>query len=95
MSSESLPELAPQPVPRAEESPVIIFDDTISNVTVVQKAATYNSAKKSGDSTGAYFEGDNVAVYIRGTEDPAGKWWTKPVTSYGKGGVLVNAHFDS
>jgi hypothetical protein len=62
----------------------VIFDDTVSNLTLVDR---------TGRSV--YFEGDNIAVYIRGTEDPAGDWWTKPALSYGKGGVLVNAHFDS
>ena len=64
--------------------PAVIFDDTVSNVTTVDV---------KGNS--AYFEGNNIAVYIRGTEDPAGDWWTRPARSYGKGGVLVSAHFDS
>ncbi|KAL8282608.1 hypothetical protein RB597_010032 [Gaeumannomyces tritici] len=44
-----------------------------------------------------HYQGNNLYVYIRGQDDVEGEWWHdatagKPV---GKGGVLVNAHFDS
>ena len=46
---------------------------------------------------GTYFEGTNVIVYIRGTEDDEGKWWKKPASEWSPNhhGVLVNAHYDS
>lgn len=43
-----------------------------------------------------YFESNNIVVYIRGTRDQPGDWWTNTTHMYnGPGGVLVNAHFDS
>ena len=46
---------------------------------------------------GTYFEGTNVIVYIRGTEDDEGAWWKKPAIEWSPThhGVLVNAHYDS
>lgn len=41
------------------------------------------------------FTGENIIVYIRGSEDEDGMWWEEKSTYEGKGGVLVNAHFDS
>lgn len=68
----------------ADESKAVIFDDTVGNVTAL----------------GNYFEGNNIMVYIRGKDDPEGSWWNDDQTFktdkiIGKGGVLVNAHFDS
>lgn len=38
-------------------------------------------------------------VYIRGTSDDDGEWWNPKYVhtekAHGKGGVLVNAHYDS
>ena len=43
-----------------------------------------------------YFEGTNIIVYVRGTDDEETKWWTDPKGKPGsKRGVLVNAHYDS
>lgn len=46
-----------------------------------------------------YFEGTNIIVYIRGTEDEEGEWWKSDhfdaEKTHGKGGVLINAHYDS
>lgn len=41
-----------------------------------------------------YTESENLVVYIRGEEDDAGAWWERDAYS-GKGGVLLNAHYDS
>lgn len=61
-----------------------IFDDNQSNLTVVQS------------NLGVYFEGTNIIVYIRGQEDDKREWWKEPgLSPSGKGGVLVNAHYDS
>lgn len=76
---------------------ITVFNDLLSNVTVSFGGAP--GARKDNTQTGnaAYFEGTNIIVYIRGTLDEQGEWWKKrhrklPI---GKGGVLVNAHYDS
>ncbi|KAL4811472.1 hypothetical protein BDV18DRAFT_150241 [Aspergillus unguis] len=68
-----------------EKTPdVFVFDDTTSNLTF------------SRDDLAVYFEGTNILVYIRGEEDDATRWWEQPEgRPKGKGGVLVNAHYDS
>ncbi|KAF9870773.1 peptidase family m28 family [Colletotrichum karsti] len=75
-------------VKRASEGPLVtIFDDKISNVSY---------ATGAGQGTGVYFEATNQLVYIRGTEDEDGEWWKNDEgRAIGKGGVLVNAHYDS
>ncbi|KAL2794403.1 hypothetical protein BJX66DRAFT_325340 [Aspergillus keveii] len=63
---------------------VFIFDDTRSNLTF------------SRDNLAVYFEGTNILVYIRGEEDGLDEWWETPNgRPKSKGGVLVNAHYDS
>ena len=65
-----------------DRRPVVIFNDLTSNVT------------GSRGTTSVYFEGTNIIVYVRGTEDDKGAWWNArkaPESS----GVLVNAHYDS
>lgn len=63
---------------------VFIFDDLTSNLTSVD------------GRTGVYFEGTNILVYVRGWEDKKENWWEVPGrVPAGKGGVLVNAHYDS
>ncbi|KAK2601619.1 hypothetical protein QQS21_004854 [Conoideocrella luteorostrata] len=65
-----------------------IFDDLISNVTYAQRSST----------VGQYFESSNFYVYIHGSEDPEGDWWTyegAQRTTHRGAGVLVNCHFDS
>ncbi|KAJ5818651.1 hypothetical protein N7474_004242 [Penicillium riverlandense] len=63
---------------------VFVFDDLISNLTSADR------------ETGVYFEGTNILVYIRGWEDRKENWWEVPGrVPAGKGGVLVNAHYDS
>lgn len=73
-----------------EEKPdVFLFDDLISNLT-------FAGDTLSAASIGVYFEGTNILVYIRGSEDDQDEWWDTPHgTPSGRGGVLVNAHYDS
>ncbi|KAI1971276.1 hypothetical protein LOZ53_005878 [Ophidiomyces ophidiicola] len=69
---------------------VIVFDDTLSNLTF--------SDGRVGNKpiTGVYFEGTNIIIYIRGSDDDKETWWDVPNGKpKGKGGVLVNAHYDS
>lgn len=71
------------------ESPVVVFSDVISNVSF----SSPGSDGKPGMSV--YFEGTNIIIYIRGSEeDEEGSWWLNDETPE-KGGVLVNAHYDS
>lgn len=70
-------------------SPVVIFSDLTSNVT-------FSSDRRENEGgISIYFEGTNIIVYIRGSEDEEGDWWLKNRKPQGKGGVLVNAHYDS
>ncbi|PBP19295.1 Peptidase family M28 family [Diplocarpon rosae] len=84
---------------RTRSSPpvAVIFNDIVSNYTTNALTSIGVSGRRLGIST--YFEGSNIIVYIRGTEDEEEDWW-KPLPPYthrlhGKGGVMVNAHFDS
>ena len=70
------------------ESPAVVFSDVTSNVSF----SAPGSAGEPG--TSVYFEGTNILVYIRGSEGEEGSWWLKEATP-SKGGVLVNAHYDS
>ncbi|KAJ5477058.1 Vacuolar membrane protease [Penicillium diatomitis] len=70
--------------PADKKPEVIVFDDLTSNLTFFDR------------KSGVYFEGTNILVYIRGSEDQKDKWWETPAKlPSGKGGVLVNAHYDS
>lgn len=70
--------------PDEEKPEVFVIDDLTSNLTFFDKRS------------GVYFEGTNILVYIRGFEDQKEKWWETPGKApTGKGGVLVNAHYDS
>ncbi|KAH7032888.1 uncharacterized protein B0I36DRAFT_320264 [Microdochium trichocladiopsis] len=77
----------------AAKSDFVIFDDIVSNVTAYQRTV----GSTVGGAT--YFEGTNIIVYIRGKDDPEGSWWevsrSAEVKTIGKGGVLLNAHYDS
>ncbi|EAW08139.1 M28 family metallopeptidase [Aspergillus clavatus NRRL 1] len=65
---------------------VFVFDDDQSNLTFSGR----------GNELGVYFESTNILVYIRGTEDDETQWWADPQGQpASKGGVLVNAHYDS
>ncbi|KAH8815919.1 aminopeptidase-like protein [Xylogone sp. PMI_703] len=76
----------------------IVFSDLVANYTGTALLSLGSSGRKPGIST--YFEGTNIIVYIRGTEDESGDWWNDDaaadkIKSHGKGGVMVNAHYDS
>ena len=71
-----------------DQPPVYVFNDMTSNVT-------FSPAVLGAASSSIYFEGTNIIVYIRGTEDDPEDWWTSNKKPDGKGGVLVNAHYDS
>jgi hypothetical protein len=84
---------------RATELPIVtIFNDLVSNVTSSSSGSigAVGHGQLPGQST--YFEGTNIIVYIRGTEDEEGDWWNgqdwDTTKTHGKGGVLVNAHYD-
>lgn len=70
---------------KTNTAPVTIYNDLISN-------ATYSSAQ---GPEAIYFEGTNLIVYIRGSEDGETDWWQARDSSTGPRGVLVNAHYDS
>ena len=71
------------------DSPAVVFSDITSNLTFSSEP------EKSEAGISIYFEGTNIIVYLRGSEDEKGEWWTKKSIPQGKGGVLVNAHYDS
>ena len=73
----------------AASSPVVVFSDITSNLTFS------SSGRENNAGISIYFEGTNIIVYIRGFEDEEGDWWSKRGKPQGKGGVLVNAHYDS
>ena len=70
-------------------SPVVVFSDITSNLTFS------SPGRKNDAGFSIYFEGTNIIVYVRGFEDEEGDWWSKRTKPQGKGGVLVNAHYDS
>lgn len=67
---------------------VIVFDDLQSNLT-------FAGSVLGSTGLGVYFEGTNIMVYIRGFEDEKGAFWEDSDYVPEKGGVLVNAHYDS
>ena len=71
------------------DNPVVVFSDTISN------ASFSESGRDDAPGISVYFEGTNIIVYIRGSEDDPNDWYAKGKKPQGKGGVLVNAHYDS
>ncbi|KZF22150.1 putative zinc metalloprotease [Xylona heveae TC161] len=77
----------------AASSAVIVWNDMLSNVTFSAPGAISGSAREPGISV--YFEGTNIIVYVRGSEDPEGDWWNRPAEDIGSSGILVNAHYDS
>ncbi|KAF7913334.1 hypothetical protein EAE99_010724 [Botrytis elliptica] len=83
---------------RKESPAVTVFNDLRSNYSSNALTSIGVKGRKLGIST--YFEGNNIICYIRGSDDEEGEWWkTGSVNSkgkvHGKGGVMVNAHFDS
>ncbi|KAL4787664.1 hypothetical protein BJX76DRAFT_345355 [Aspergillus varians] len=81
---QRIDEILSAPTTDEERPDAFVFDDTRSNLTFAR------------DNLAVYFEGTNILVYIRGEEDGAELWWELPEgRPKGKGGVLVNAHYDS
>ncbi|KAI1813976.1 hypothetical protein GGS20DRAFT_550940 [Poronia punctata] len=76
-----------------DDSDMVVLEDVVSNIT------TSDSVWGANTKTGTYFEAKNIIVYIRGSDDPSGRWWEDASYSMdriiGKGGVLLNAHYDS
>ena len=75
-----------------EGSSVVVFSDITSNVSFAE------GGRGGSPGISIYFEGTNIIVYVRGSEDETGEWYLKnekPTGKLGKGGVLVNAHYDS
>ncbi|KAI6259576.1 hypothetical protein MCOR27_003611 [Pyricularia oryzae] len=69
------------------EARTTVFNDLTSNVTYLAW----------GSAVPTHYQGNNLYVYIRGKDDDQGEWWhnARAGKLIGKGGVLVNAHFDS
>ncbi|KAI0159862.1 peptidase family M28 family [Hypoxylon sp. FL1284] len=78
---------------RVNDSSIVVIADNASNIT------TGDSIFGASTPVGTYFEGTNIIVYIRGKDDPRGHWWEDGYALsdkvVGKGGVLINAHYDS
>ncbi|KAI4158950.1 MAG: hypothetical protein LQ342_006983 [Letrouitia transgressa] len=72
--------------------PAIIFSDMTSNFT----ALGWGNLNQPGrPGIGVYFEGTNIIVYIRGSEDGDEDWWDTDHITPERGRVLINAHYDS
>lgn len=76
-------------------TPVVVFNDMTSNLSFSTDGIFSTSSRAKEPGTSTYFEGTNIIVYIRGSEDDGGNWWTSNRIAQWKGGVLVNAHYDS
>ncbi|KAJ9133195.1 Peptide hydrolase [Coniochaeta hoffmannii] len=80
---------------------VAVFNDVVSNFThsMDQSRVGTNAPSRANGGIAAYYEGTNIMVYIRGTDDEEGEWWKKRKLKggklIGKGGTLINAHYDS
>ena len=72
----------------------VVFSDLTSNVTFSMPGRGSNGSHRNAGMS-VYFEGTNIIVYIRGSEDGDEDWWRANKKPPGKGGVLVNAHYDS
>ena len=73
----------------SENARVVIFSDNVSNVSF------QFDQKGNAPVPSVYFEGTNIIVYIRGSEDDPDDWFLTDKKPKSKGGVLVNAHYDS
>ncbi|KFY17508.1 hypothetical protein V491_04979 [Pseudogymnoascus sp. VKM F-3775] len=84
---------------KRDASPLVtIFNDLQSNVTCSGLGPIGADGKGRLPGQSVYFEGTNIIVYIRGTEDEEGEWWKSNLhlrNTHGQGGILVNAHYDS
>ena len=68
---------------------VVVFSDMTSNVSFALKS------RLSRPGYSSYFEGTNIMVYIRGSDDDPSDWWLEKRMSEDNNGVLINAHYDS
>ena len=73
----------------SEKARVVIFSNNVSNVSF------QFDQKGNAPVPSVYFEGTNIIVYIRGSDDDPDDWFLTNKKPKGKGGVLVNAHYDS
>lgn len=73
----------------SENASIVIFSDNVSNVSF------QFDQKGKAPVPSVYFEGTNIIVYIRGSEDDPDDWFLTNKKPQSKGGVLVNAHYDS
>jgi hypothetical protein len=84
---------------KRDASPLVtVFNDLQSNVTCSALGSIGSDGKGRLPGQSVYFEGTNIIVYIRGTEDEEGEWWKSSLhlrNTHGQGGILVNAHYDS
>lgn len=76
-------------------SAVVVFSDLISNVTTSTEGRPGDAGSAREPGISVYFEGTNIIVYIRGSEDDDGDWWHGNKKPQRLGGVLINAHYDS
>lgn len=61
---------------KRDDSPLVtIFNDLQSNVTASALGGRQADGRGRIPGQTVYFEGNNIIVYIRGTEDEEGKWW--------------------
>ncbi|KAL9015560.1 MAG: hypothetical protein Q9185_007051 [Variospora sp. 1 TL-2023] len=79
----------------ARQSPAVVFSDVTSNVTFSREGKKSNSDSGKESGLSVYFEGTNIIVYIRGLQDGEEDWWLNGEEPPEKGGVLINAHYDS
>lgn len=79
----------------SDQAAAVVFSDLTSNVTFSVPGPLGASDSVQEPGVGVYFEGTNIVVYVRGTEDDEDDWWTVPRRPQGRGGVLINAHYDS
>ncbi|KAI4240348.1 MAG: hypothetical protein L6R40_005174 [Gallowayella cf. fulva] len=77
------------------QNPAVVFSDLISNTTFCSQGKELNNTSAREPGLSVYFEGTNIIVYIRGSEDGDQDWWNGGQEIPEKGGVLVNAHYDS
>lgn len=73
----------------SENASIVVFSDNVSNVSF------QFDQKGKAPVPSVYFEGTNIIVYIRGSEDDPDDWFLTNKKPQSKGGVLVNAHYDS
>ncbi|KAL8963954.1 MAG: hypothetical protein Q9183_004818, partial [Haloplaca sp. 2 TL-2023] len=79
----------------AKEHHAVVFSDVTSNATFSREGTKAKGTAHREPGLSVYFEGTNIIVYIRGSEDGDEDWWATGQSPPASGGVLVNAHYDS